>query len=1408
LVNNFQYHPKASDRWGNYMAVNSNTLAYFNPNALSEAYTYTCALNNSEYPYTSQFYKEDADYSASAWHLTQIKLPSGGEININFESDDYAFVQNRPAMQMLKVVGINNSVSSAVGSVNTTANLYTNGGATPNNYLQFELPEPLLGGIPSADEIRQKYLKDINANGKFLYFRFLVNLTNTTGVNTNVGDHFEYVSGYAELDGIADCGLVSGATYNGHQVGYVKLKTVKVDDKTSLGSALNANPIAKSALNFGKCHYNNIVWDASFSPAADVIGAVKQLAGEITGGFAKTMIQNIKGPNLSLMSKGYGQQFVIGKSWIRLYNPNGHKFGGGSRVKELTIKDNWSTQTGGQEDSKYGQSFTYETTFNGATISSGVASYEPMMGGDENPFRQPVYMGPNKWSMLTPDERFFMEEPFGETFFPSASISYSKVSVKNKIPTGVNVKTHGTGYVVHEFYTAKDYPTITSHTAIDSKQYKPKLGSLLKVMGRDYVAATQGYVIKLNDMHGKQKAQSVYAEGSATPLSKVEYFYKTKGGSYTDYGLRSLYSDASCTANELDNTCLVINKDGSITNRTIGMDFDAVADFRENETTTIMGGAQINLSMFLVGVFPGLVPTIWPDFSYEKTRFRSSVLTKVQSNYGILETTKAQDMGSIVSTSNLAYDGQTGDVLVTKTKNDFEDDIYSLKYPSHWGYDLMGPAYKNIGFTENLTATGSGDFTATTAIYNIGDELGLDVGSGLLAWVCKVSGSTISLIDKAGLPITATGLIKSKVLRSGRRNLLSSQMASLTSLVSPLTEYDQGTTLFPNPKLNVSTASKVLNTSAIQYSDQWQTFKGYDDSTPAACTCSLTPQWNAMWTFMQTLEINNLFQNSLQLPNLSPNLNSAPVHNVSGNVYSNGFTAPLYIPASMPQTAAPLQWYYQPSSVNTNIANFGVACNPTCFANPSANCGQIVATAPATFNWNNITITSLNSYSLNTNATNCSAYITVCANYSTNVTSQPIVNPGSGGGPIPQSAASTIIIPTVCFTVTPTGTCWQFINCANTPATNLKCGVDVGDRVNPFVYGIRGSWRPKISYSYLEARFQTTPPLTNNNVDIRKDGYIMNYTPFYTHASGADWTINTNNWTYTSEISKHTPNGVEVENKDALYRFSSALYGYNESLPLAVASNAQLQEVAYDGFEDYAFSNLNCNIFSKEHHFDFYKHKLNLVTTTSHTGKYSMKVDPSTNLSIAKKLMNAPPTGPQTAACSYILQSADFIQPFSPITYNGAKRYILSYWVKEKANAVSGTPVLNYLNSSVNLSLSGGSGSIIGGQIRPSLIIDGWQRFEYDFTITAGATGNINIALENSGTTNTSYFDDIRIHPYNSNIKSFVYNPVTLKYVAELDANNFATFYEYDEEGSLVRVKKETEKGIMTIQETKNHTKK
>jgi YD repeat-containing protein len=112
-------------------------------------------------------------------------------------------------------------------------------------------------------------------------------------------------------------------------------------------------------------------------------------------------------------------------------------------------------------------------------------------------------------------------------------------------------------------------------------------------------------------------------------------------------------------------------------------------------------------------------------------------------------------------------------------------------------------------------------------------------------------------------------------------------------------------------------------------------------------------------------------------------------------------------------------------------------------------------------------------------------------------------------------------------------------------------------------------------------------------------------------------------------------------------------------------------------------------------------------------------------------------------------------------------------------------------------------GSATSYTLKPKgVIIEGWQRIEEVVDIPLTAT-SMNVYLE-TATSTTAYFDDIRMQPFNANMKSFVYDPVNLRLVAELDENNHATFYEYDDEGTLIRLKKETERGIKTIKETRS----
>ncbi|WP_346882329.1 PKD domain-containing protein [uncultured Algibacter sp.] len=138
---------------------------------------------------------------------------------------------------------------------------------------------------------------------------------------------------------------------------------------------------------------------------------------------------------------------------------------------------------------------------------------------------------------------------------------------------------------------------------------------------------------------------------------------------------------------------------------------------------------------------------------------------------------------------------------------------------------------------------------------------------------------------------------------------------------------------------------------------------------------------------------------------------------------------------------------------------------------------------------------------------------------------------------------------------------------------------------------------------------------------------------------------------------------------------------------------------------------------------------------------------------------------------------------------------------------------IDYLNGKIQLEYSREDGSIIDSQTltfsTQGDIIDGWQRVIGEFTVPDYKDDGTGAALLNIKLLNVSndvnvYFDDIRVHPFDSNMKTFVYHPITQRLMSELDENNYATFYEYDAEGGLVRVKKETAKGIYTIQETRS----
>ncbi|MCA6421548.1 MAG: hypothetical protein IM568_01875 [Flavobacterium sp.] len=160
------------------------------------------------------------------------------------------------------------------------------------------------------------------------------------------------------------------------------------------------------------------------------------------------------------------------------------------------------------------------------------------------------------------------------------------------------------------------------------------------------------------------------------------------------------------------------------------------------------------------------------------------------------------------------------------------------------------------------------------------------------------------------------------------------------------------------------------------------------------------------------------------------------------------------------------------------------------------------------------------------------------------------------------------------------------------------------------------------------------------------------------------------------------------------------------------------------------------------------------------------------------------------------------------------KKYIITGWVnamKDNGSDYEKLNVFDYDKAKIAVTFLAVGGSVIGSPLiftTSGEIIDGWQKISGEF-VMPNNIDDIKIELVNNYSSPIStFFDDIRVHPVEGNMKSFVYDQATQKLMAELDENNYATFYEYDKEGGLVRVKKETEKGINTIQETRSSTKK
>src|SRR5690606_33213482 len=135
-----------------------------------------------------------------------------------------------------------------------------------------------------------------------------------------------------------------------------------------------------------------------------------------------------------------------------------------------------------------------------------------------------------------------------------------------------------------------------------------------------------------------------------------------------------------------------------------------------------------------------------------------------------------------------------------------------------------------------------------------------------------------------------------------------------------------------------------------------------------------------------------------------------------------------------------------------------------------------------------------------------------------------------------------------------------------------------------------------------------------DGLGVRNQGFFNEFQPYYVYENN-HWVKNIvaeEKWTYASEVTKYSPYGVELENRDALGRYSAAQYGYGYTLPVAVSSNSKYSEMGFDGFEDYDVTTGNASS-----HFGFHNaDSVEITDERSHTGTKSIKIGPGENVTV------------------------------------------------------------------------------------------------------------------------------------------------------------------------------------------------
>lgn len=134
-----------------------------------------------------------------------------------------------------------------------------------------------------------------------------------------------------------------------------------------------------------------------------------------------------------------------------------------------------------------------------------------------------------------------------------------------------------------------------------------------------------------------------------------------------------------------------------------------------------------------------------------------------------------------------------------------------------------------------------------------------------------------------------------------------------------------------------------------------------------------------------------------------------------------------------------------------------------------------------------------------------------------------------------------------------------------------------------------------------------------------------------------------------------------------------------------------------------------------------------------------------------------------------------------------------------------------------NLNGKDGAGKVLGlgGEVNMKdavATVNNWKLLYLDFTVPADYisddvwSNDLRIFINNAGSTRPAYVDDMRLHPIDAAMTSYVYDDNTGLVTHILDGNNYYTRYEYDAKNRLKATYRESSKGVFKVKEYNYHT--